>query len=240
MVSDPHLRSALHAKVAFTSIELLVVVAIIAIVASLLFPALATVRGQANSMRCRNNQRNLMIACMVYADDNDGYLPSLSLDAPLVSGARWWTNVLVDAGVPATDWTNRGAGQLTGGLFRCPSVVGAKYHGGIGMYEGAPPTGGGYYRGAAKRLVQFSHPSTSVVLMDSGILNGNLNQVPHFSFHSPVPGTIWNIPYVPRPAKGRHRGARDINVTMADGHCEGRSYVELLTNADDIFSLLAP
>jgi prepilin-type N-terminal cleavage/methylation domain-containing protein len=60
---------------AFTLIELLVVISIIAILASMLLPAIGTVRASAKQSACINNQRQVMMAVMAYADANDGITP---------------------------------------------------------------------------------------------------------------------------------------------------------------------
>ncbi|MGB2809486.1 MAG: prepilin-type N-terminal cleavage/methylation domain-containing protein, partial [Sedimentisphaerales bacterium] len=56
----------------FTLIELLVVIAIIALLLALLMPALERARAHARRAVCTANLRDLAIAWIIYADDNDG------------------------------------------------------------------------------------------------------------------------------------------------------------------------
>lgn len=61
-------------RAGFTLIELLVVIAIIAILMSILIPALNRAREQGKRAACLSNLKNLTLAWMMYADENDDKL----------------------------------------------------------------------------------------------------------------------------------------------------------------------
>src|SRR4030067_2503509 len=58
----------------FTLIELLVVIAIIAILMAIMMPALRSVRKQAAGSVCLSNQHQLVLAWIMYAQENDDKL----------------------------------------------------------------------------------------------------------------------------------------------------------------------
>ena len=68
-------RTNRRSRSGFNLIELLVVIAIIAVLASLLLPALARGKAQGQGTSCRNNVRQLTLACLLYADEASDRLP---------------------------------------------------------------------------------------------------------------------------------------------------------------------
>ena len=60
---------------AFTLVELLVVIGIIAIMISILLPALNSARKKAQAVQCGSQARQLFLFCQMFAADNKGHLP---------------------------------------------------------------------------------------------------------------------------------------------------------------------
>lgn len=77
---------------AFTLIELLVVIAVIAILAALLLPALKSAKDAAKTAQCMNNQKQLLVAALLWTDEHDGKLcPYRQTDPPCTTtGLTLW------------------------------------------------------------------------------------------------------------------------------------------------------
>src|SRR5436853_6686066 len=66
----------------FTLVELLVVIAIIALLISMLIPALANVRRQSMSVKCKSNLKQCFIGMNLYADNNKEWFAPHDLGCP--------------------------------------------------------------------------------------------------------------------------------------------------------------
>ena len=79
-------RKETEMRKCFTLIELLITVAIIAILAGMLLPALSRARDKAMSMQCMNNVKQLTMGNLSYANDfGDATVPS-----GMLGGIRWF------------------------------------------------------------------------------------------------------------------------------------------------------
>jgi len=77
----------------FTLVELLVVIGIIGLLMSILLPSLSRARGQANSMACMSNLRQIGLAVYLYVGDYNNYLPPAYKSGSLT---HWWGQKLAD------------------------------------------------------------------------------------------------------------------------------------------------
>jgi prepilin-type N-terminal cleavage/methylation domain-containing protein len=116
----------------FTLLELLVVVAIMAILAAILLPALARARARAQGIFCLNNTRQLALAWQLYADDHDGRLPfNVGMSGSYRTPLNWVNNVMTWGASGPLDSDNTNAATITGAslgpfsgspaIYRCPS-----------------------------------------------------------------------------------------------------------------------
>lgn len=87
-------RRPSHAGGGFTLIELLVVLAVVGVLAALLLPTLARSKARAEGMTCANNLRQLSVAWLLYADDNNDLLVNNhGVEETLARRQTWANNV---------------------------------------------------------------------------------------------------------------------------------------------------
>jgi prepilin-type processing-associated H-X9-DG protein/prepilin-type N-terminal cleavage/methylation domain-containing protein len=111
-------------RTAFTLVELLVTIGIIALLISILLPALGKVRAQGKALTCASNLRQIGNAIQVYLTQNDGHFASYKnwgkWQSPTNAGNR------IDPNDPNAYWgvAYAKAGGLTKDVFNCPAAGG--------------------------------------------------------------------------------------------------------------------
>lgn len=85
-----------RSHLAFTLIELLTVIAIIAVLAAILMPVFARVKESARQATCMSNMHELYLKTSLYKQDNSDKMPPLLLGVPENSDGTPWTGT----GVP--------------------------------------------------------------------------------------------------------------------------------------------
>lgn len=142
---------------AFTLLELLTVVAIIAVLLGMLVPALAAARRSARSVSCRANLHSLMTALTMYASENhDRVIPSYHM-----TGVTGGTTVPLDGWGPILDRDRYvfGTRELRGHAFVCPDTLDLAgiESGQTGVSADAPR---GYMEWPAVRTISMNYGTT--------------------------------------------------------------------------------
>ena len=217
---------------AFTLIELLVVIAIIAILAAMLLPALAKAKQKAQGIMCLSNGKQLTLAWLTYAHDNNDRL----VYNKGVSGTdleNWVGNVMSWGTDPSntnlTFITDAKLGQYTArslGIFKCPAdiepcAVGQRTRSiSMNAFVGNKGDGGPINSSWKQflKLNEFRNPAAIYAFLDEHPDSINDGWFVFCSAADPAERSVWSD----LPAS-YHNGAGGFS--FADGHSEIKKWL---------------
>ncbi|WP_269542575.1 prepilin-type N-terminal cleavage/methylation domain-containing protein [Cerasicoccus fimbriatus] len=75
-MNHPQITASPRANIGFTLVELLVCIAIIAILAAILIPVVGSIQTRANEAKCASNVRQIASGFLLYSQDHDGVFPT--------------------------------------------------------------------------------------------------------------------------------------------------------------------
>jgi len=205
----------------FTLVELLVVIAIIAILMAILMPVLQRAREQGKRIVCLNNLKQLTLAWMLYADDNDGKIVNgaggiwRSNEVPWV-GKCWHNNyrsgALLDPDIQIEEIMKGALWPycLNVKLYKCPT--GHRGHmltyAAMDGVNGLPRSGQGTIEDVhwIKNMMAFRRPYSRIVFIDEGWVTPDSYAV---NFNQAL---WWDDPMI--------RHGNGTSLSFADGHSE--------------------
>lgn len=188
---------------AFTLMELLVVLAIVAILAGLLLPALARSKAKAQNAACTNNLRQLGLATRLYTDDHQERLPSAEILPTQPIDPQHPLPRICDA---LATYVGRAAGTNTNSatVFKCLADQNGRFAAEGSSYEWNAELNG--------RRMDETRTDSAFLLLKPGDFSGGITNF----FLTFPPGTTPLLldydPFHPRPLKPGK------NVVFMDGH----------------------
>jgi len=194
---------------AFTLVELLTSIAIIAILAGILFPVLQSTLSKARTSKCNNNLRQIGVAVGMYVSEHCGQLPiGFCLEAPSFTN-NWGPLISVYLGYYALprNWDEYWE-RMTSGVFRCPELADAdayknnSYRWNFNLQRGTANT--------ALYLTEVPNPSMTLMVAEK----------PGYPLFANLSGISF-----PHDGKG--------NCLFVDGHVEILSSEEMEKRASD-------
>jgi prepilin-type N-terminal cleavage/methylation domain-containing protein/prepilin-type processing-associated H-X9-DG protein len=225
---------------AFTLVEMLVSVVIIALLAVLALPVVSTYRNSAQQAKCVANMRAVGAGLTVAAAENDGRYPALGYSAQ--SQSPTWAMAAADTmGINLGRYSQRT-------VFWCPSDKTAETEQGVHMQKNHVghssyaanldvidwATGESAMGGPAKggrRIGEIGKPSSMILLVEDHHENNVISWADHGgkTCHSG-----WTFEYtIPGAGKDRDPGKKGFhkgrnNWLFVDGHVENLTYEETL------------
>ena len=211
----------------YTLVELLVTMSVIALLMSLLLPAMGRARKSAHRTMCLSNQHQIGTAVGAYIEDADGFYPiayfwidddGQRVDHPSVNEAAWDTITIRGVSRPGLLWQY----AIGSRVQQCPTFAGnsntpadrftgynynTSY---IGRGAGEGSWGG--MTGVPAKVDQVANPSDTALIGDGGYRDGANKYMRAPGDRSPL--GLWGV----HAGAQAFRHAGTTNVAWGDGH----------------------
>ena len=227
-----------HKCDSFTLIELLVVIAIIAILAAILLPVMAAAKARAKTANCASNEKQIATGYLMYADDNQGYLPvcGTNMGGGTVLPTEW--EVLINPYIPAVGSASNSTINAQGSVLTCPSanlsllfqLADAQHDSNtnaFGGYGNNYPYGGYYFGNLPapynqKKQSQILDPADTTLNSDAlDPMLGDDEDIEFFGFSYAI---SYIASHLPNHTYTRHNNGD--NFAFADGHVGYMSWLQ--------------
>ncbi len=231
---------------AFTLIELLVVISVIAMLMAILMPAFAAARFGTQALVCKSNLRQLLIASISYATENDGFLVPAASDMWDTAGLRRWHGRRDSLDEPFNPLRGPLAGYLADGKVKeCAAKVdfvkgqdwNVNFEQGCGGYGyNMTYIGSRLWQSRADsvqtwkeaymkttRITEIAAPGKTLMFADTAMANDERSLI-EYSFAEP-PFTVYDgrpvTSFYMSPSINFRHGTR-ANIGWADSHVDSR------------------
>jgi prepilin-type N-terminal cleavage/methylation domain-containing protein len=205
-----------HKRKPFTLIELLTVVAIIAILVALLLPALASAKETAKMAKCSSNMGQLVTAWNSYASNNNGTLLYCQENKKSYWKNYGWTEILSHhiSFSPEFILCPSSKGINPSWQPPKPGETGSTY-----VFNELAGSGSGFSE-SVNSTAKITFPGHFIVFGEQGYMVRYATVVAPWQGANSMPmvNPDWKIP---------HLGHRRYVCPMADGHVETHSFAEL-------------
>lgn len=234
--------SAMNTKrVGFTLIEMLVVIAVIALLAAVLFPVFSRVRERARQAQCLSNLRQLGLATLQYAQDADDYYPYGGDPADLdTDGWRIAENGKYWFAIQQMQFNQQTLPSVMAGyvkdqqLWRCPADNGFDM---TGQHENVPLDA----HPSAFQAFGMSYAYTTQLALEGQTISSvrAWSRNPPYSEHNPADIALFSD-LVGHWHGGTAQSEERLNFVMLDGHAVNVSRDRANELNDILFSVPTP
>jgi prepilin-type N-terminal cleavage/methylation domain-containing protein len=236
-----------HRNSGFTLTELLVVIVIVAVLATLTFTLVSRARESARQVGCLSNLKNIAGAVMLYASDNGDNLPfevTSPPDNPGTHSSIWQQDLGAYVQYPKANTGESGGERksLPGSCWHCPSANKKRSWSGTEpdyaamiRYSNAPGSPGVFSRNGwgtnvpALKRAAISEPSRCMMVFDScdgtSVLNGSWSSPANKANLGEISAGVPKSRVAPRHGyNGKDSRTGRFGVVYCDGHAEAFQY----------------